>query len=669
MENQGFQCDICSEIIKMVQNLKRHYCNKHHLSREEASQRTEGLKENKTVCPQCNKSIIRVDKHVCPKEQFSPPKGQRAAKKQNRGYVLPSTSGACALPSSSVMRESPSTAMFELSLSGNEANRTGSRPPAPSETFVRQAMIPEIIGKFEDYIVQPSAGGGSQRTAENYGGYMKAFLKFVVEQEGYGLDAARKIYNVSLNGDYLPLPHIGDWVESAYPSEQDNTASRLGSFNAYIKFAEFLKFQLQNNRVQFQNNQSEYAWRMDHIQIQKEAVKKLNKNLSARSIVLKEQRALETRVHDGKKPAIPFDVMKRITDDYIDCPERSRTFNLLSDSINNFKKHKYLSSEARLRNWLMLEYYIHGAGKRPDAVYNLKWSQLRNGIKEGEDSYVIEIREGKTFNKYGSMKVHLPSSIRNLLINYCQEVYPNFKRLQRKAAKTKEEYEKHSRIQDDDYVFLSEMGDKMTRITEIMPVWKWFVPESFDKWNPTPIDFRRFCATQYQSSEDQLTRENAPLDMGHSQATARATYEQRSKKTERSIEMKKEIIPFDRISSAASNTIAVSEKAADMIRKQKEAAKEEKRRKEEARDEAKFVRTERKKLLPSEIRCLRATFDHLGRNTLLAKDIDAALKTEEFARMFNDIKMRENQFRVQNDSDIKVLLQNAYRASKRGEQK
>ena len=92
-------------------------------------------------------------------------------------------------------------------------------------------------------------------------------------------------------------------------------------------------------------------------------------------------------------------------------------------------------------------------------------------------------------------------------------------------------------------------------------------------------------------------------------------------------------------------------------------------RKEEARDEAKFVRTERKKLLPSEIRCLRATFDHLGRNTLLAKDIDAALKTEEFARMFNDIKMRENQFRVQNDSDIKVLLQNAYRASKRGEQK
>ena len=148
MENQGFQCDICSEIITMVQNLKRHYCNKHHLSREEASQRTEGLKENKTVCPQCNKSIIRVDKHVCPKEQFSPLKGQRAAKKQNYGYVLPSTSGACALPSSS-MTESTSTDLSQLALSEDQSNRTGSNVSTPiAESNISSRMKKLMFFKF-----------------------------------------------------------------------------------------------------------------------------------------------------------------------------------------------------------------------------------------------------------------------------------------------------------------------------------------------------------------------------------------------------------------------------------------------------------------------------------------------------------------------------------------
>ena len=661
MADQGFECQICSITIQMVQNLRRHYRNVHELSHEEITERTGGMKEPKKVCPQCNKSIIRADKHVCPKEQISPPQGQRATKKQNRGNVLPSTSGACAFPSAS-MRESPSSAMFELSLSGDQASTSSSRP-SPSQTFERQAMIPEIISDFEAYVVQPTAGGNSKRTAELYSGYIRAFLKFIVQENG--VDIARKVINVSSRGDYFPLPHPGDWIESAYPSEQANTSSRLGCFNAYIKFAEYLLYRMTKYINNFKDDQNEYNWRVNHIQNQKATVKNLNKSLANRSTVLKEGREEETSVLEGKEASVPYDVMKKITEDYIMCSERVELMSLLSANINNYTKSKHTFSPESLRNWLMLEYYIQAAGKRPDTVRNLTWKML-SYAREDEELFIVQVGPHKTDKTYGSMVILLPRTLRNLLVNYCCEVYPYFKRLQWKGAKSDEERKKHSQIQLEDLVFPTNTGEQMDRIGAIMKIWKSFVPESFGEWNPTPIDYRRFCATTYQSSENPLTRENAPLDMGHSQATARGVYEQKSKQNERRKGMKKEALPFDGAYDAASSTCATSEKAEEMMQKQREEAKQKKKESEEERAEETFRRTMKHKLLPSERKLLRTTFDPKNRDTLLAKDIDEALKiNKEFATFFSDFKKRENI----SDQQAKVTIQNSYRASKRAENK
>ena len=330
MADQGFECDFCSTNFKMVQDLRKHYRNIHNLSEEEAIQRTDGLKEPKKECPNCNKSVIRLDRHVCPKEQFSPPKGQRAAKKPNCGNVLPSTSGACALPSAP-MRESPSTAMFELSLSGDQASTSSSRP-GPIQTFERQAMIPEILSAFEKYVVQPTAGGNSKRTAQNYKGYIRAFLSFIVQEND--VNTARRVFNVSARGDnYFALPHPGDWVESAYASERDNNSSRLGCFNAYIKFADFLLFKLQNNRDQFRFDQNEFMWRKSHIEFQKESVKNLNRSLSNRSTCSTNKKADEM-IQKQKEEAKE---KKR-------AQEEARE----EESFKRTEKHKLFPSERKL---------------------------------------------------------------------------------------------------------------------------------------------------------------------------------------------------------------------------------------------------------------------------------------------------------------------------------
>ena len=264
------------------------------------------------------------------------------------------------------------------------------------------------------------------------------------------------------------------------------------------------------------------------------------------------------------------------------------------------------------------------------------------------------------------MIIFLPRTLYSLIINYCCEVYPDFKRSQWKAAKTDEERSKYKSIQFEDYVFPANTGGPLDRIGGIMDLWRKFVPESFGKWEPTPMDYRKVCATKFQTSENQLTRENAPLDMGHSQATARGTYEQKSKKNERSKEMKREVLPYDPVYDTASSTCAPNEKADEMIRKQKEEAKEKKRAQEEAREEESFKRTEKHKLFPSERKLLRTTFDPKNRDTLLAKDIDEAVKNnKEFATFFSHFKARENI----TDQQTKVILQNSYRASKRAENK
>ena len=87
----------------------------------------------------------------------------------------------------------------------------------------------------------------------------------------------------------------------------------------------------------------------------------------------------------------------------------------------------------------------------------------------------------------------------------------------------------------------------MDRTDRLITLWKRFVPEEFEGWNVTPYDYRRYCETKYQSSEDQDVRENAPETIGHSRATAKKNYEMQSRKLQKHEKYKNVILGHDQI--------------------------------------------------------------------------------------------------------------------------
>ena len=59
----SFSCDICSEEISLLLNLKRHYKRTHGLNPEEINEKTALLRENAPQCNDCKKYVQRLDKH------------------------------------------------------------------------------------------------------------------------------------------------------------------------------------------------------------------------------------------------------------------------------------------------------------------------------------------------------------------------------------------------------------------------------------------------------------------------------------------------------------------------------------------------------------------------------------------------------------------------------
>ena len=605
--DSGFQCDLCFSKIGMVQNLRKHYKNSHGLSAEEIHTKTAGMREPKTICDACKGEIIRINRHVCPRPlPVSPPKGQRAAKK------------VCPQENIGMSSSKDQATQFQGSrCKGTELATYSVGTSLPSQNLEITACIPRILKNFEAYIVQPTLGGNSKRTAELYSGRMKSFLKHIAEWKG--VDAPSRIIQVSSEEDYLPLPYPGEWIEKNYPIEDGQTSSRVQCIKAYIQFCDYLHHELTNNFAHFKQNQSDFYCRKEHINKQREIVSKLYGRQAVKR--------LETNVYAEQESQVPQEVIENIYNDYALCKERADIFCGLSEQMKNYKSLPLLCSEVRLRDWLMLEFFTQAAGKRPDTVLDLTWKELSCAELDGE-VYVVETSECKAAKRHGSMPILVPKTLYKLMIDYCCEIYPFFKRLQLKNAKSDDERRQYQKIQLEDYVFPSDRGARMDRISRIIETLKRFVPESFGPWTISPNDYGRVCASNYQDSNNFGNPSHDPV--------------------------------FN--DEAGPSGINLNE----WTQKQRQGSQGKKKGDDEQHKEEKFLPTARQKLSQSEKTWLRETFDHLGRDTLLAKDIDDALKDEEFLRKFTVIRMRQQDDSIEK---VKKVLQSSYRASKLQDQK
>ena len=665
-----FKCELCGSCFSMKQVLGRHYRETHEL--KDYPESYKNLKERKVQCPHCQQELSRLDKHACRmRPQVSPLKNMPASKRQMRTHDQPNvgpSTGAISRSGSHLHepsgRDSPSAAMSALNVSSGNRDQ-----PALTE-------INSIIKEFDEYMQSTEGSKCKPNTREQYRGKINNLLKFIAGKKGP--DAPREIMAITHanHGQYEVLPPPGVWIDATYPKDNDQLSSKCGGMNAYKKFCDFLLFKLEEN-IRIFLNMDEYTRRKEFILSKRKRADDLDKDYGNR-IKVNQQTNAQTSEVLGEKETVPTHVMQKIFDDYNKSEMRREFYTALSRKMVPMKTG-LLSTRERIRDWLALELFLKAAGCRTDVIRNIKVRELINAEKYKDGNYwIISVGEHKTGKSYGCMKIQCPKDLYKLLTEFVAELYPG------KFGKNSKDGMKEADLED--YIFNTNRGTKVSRLQQSVNLWRMIIPESFGNWHPTPYDFRHFCATKYQLSNDDEVRRNAPEMIGHSEETERRRYFNKDAKNDLHYRITKKVLGADHLLDPEDNDndpsyVPTSDNddnsddelpdgakalsSGQKFRTQKIEQQKEQREKE-AFDKkvAAFQTTGRHKVTPEERAFLRRKFDHFGRETLLKSHIMDAKKDQEFLAIFQAIKQRQN---FTDDNEVIKLIQESYKASIRTE--
>ena len=651
MADKQFPCQLCSCSYQGLDALKKHIRNKH--PDNNASELTKDLKDKKEQCPYCKIWYVRVDHHkfVCSeKPQLNPPKGERTRKQSNV-----CAAGAAETPSN--LGTIPKT-----SRPGKSSSRSSMQ-----ETEDDNAMIPELLEKLRVFCRTTMGGNLHENSVKNYESAIRTFFRRLVKK--HDIFAPSRVMNIAQakKGQYISLPNPLEYVDYDWPNVEKQASSRMLFFNAFIKLCDYLICEL-DKEVDGFDSFDDWQRRKHWIEKQRNNAGREDKNLQKVATVYREEQLQNQRTLEDKEPEVPEKVIEMCLKKYLESEKRAEFLKKLEKAMKPFS---FLHNPETIRDFLHLEVFLHGAGARPDSIRNMRFYDFIRPIEtENKKSCVILIPEHKTAKYFGSQKIIVPKMLYDLILKFCDEIYAdNFKKTQWKAAKTEADREKCKTIQSEDYIFASQNGKPMDRTDRLITLWKRFVPEEFEGWNVTPYDYRRYCETKYQSSEDHDVRENAPETIGHSRATAKKNYEMQSRKIQKQENYKNVILGHDQFYDKEQNDdtpVATSSRASQLKQLHMEDLREKNRQMKQQQEEQSFKETQHKRLKPSERDVLRATFDRYNQPTLHLDQINDALKTsKEFATVFAEVKKRTNQ----DERRVKEILKSSYRAIHRNQKK
>ena len=709
-----FKCDLCPQTFSWKFDLKRHYKNKHGLNQNDAEAKVNTLKDPPQKCKYCFGEYVRVGAHEknckfnpnCPRPQ---PMAQNPSKKANTGpgsYQgrVTSTARGTSTQESRLGRTSPTTAMRNLSVtqtmpvarspgvagtSGVAGNaglsrvaRSGNVGPS-GDVFANnllspmqedESQIPEVLNEFEKFCKSMPGRSLAANSVSAYKTCIRQFLRLMV-MEKKDITAPMKILNVYNphvpHGSYVSLPNPGHFVEVCFPNEKLQTSKRSSAFNAFIKFCDFLTYMLQCNQDDF-GSIDDYMRRDLHIKRQRQVAHDMDRDLNRSSAVLNQQRQLEESTLLEMDREVPNEVMEKALQAYKDSQTRKMIYEHLLKKMAVCTTGP-IASEENIRDFLMLEVFIEGAGMRPDVVYNLMWEELVNAemSKDGK-FFIVHVAHHKTASTYGTMNIFIPRKLHKILTDFCCEIYPDhFKKNQRQLAKTPEEITEAKTIQLHDRVFVTKGGKALGTFAAAIELWKKCAgPDAFGGYNITPIHFRKYAATKFQEDADPITREQAPRMIGHSQKTATKTYQLQAEVQKRHATMRQKVLPNEPLDlhdldddisdpSWQPSSTEQSEFMKDQQQKSKQAALKER----EALGANSWMPTSQHKLSPKQQAILRQTFQHLteSRDTLLDEHLKRAMNIPEFAAMIQELQ--ETYGRTL--KEVWTVVKNSYRAWQR----
>ena len=469
-----------------------------------------------------------------------------------------------------------------------------------------------------------------------------------------GIDGPVKIMDVLdpqvPHGNYFSLPNPGDFVDDCFPDEKLQTSKRSQAFNAFIKFCDFLLDNLEQNQDDFGlDRMNDYTRREAHIRKQRTAASKMDKALSSKSQVLYAERQMEASNLLDIDNQVPKDVMEKALQAYKSSLLRKKIFEHLEKKMAPMEDGPIASGE-NVRDFLMVEVFISGAGCRADVVYNILAKELFFAPKSDDGKgYTIHVSTHKTASTYGPMKIFIPTRLHNLLMNFCCELYPqHFKKVQRQQAKTPEEIQEAKVIQHHERVFVTNGGKAITKFDAPMAIWKKCAgPDAFGGHNLTAIAYRKYAATKFQEDADPVTREQAPRMVGHSQKTAMKHYQLHQEVEKRQAGFRQKVLPNDPLDlddhdddiADPSWKPSASERA-EFLEQQKQKSAEALLAKRKTLEEISWMQTPRHRLSTKQRDVVIKTFLHLSesRGTLLQEHLKEAMKKPEFASMIQELQ-------------------------------
>ena len=382
---------------------------------------------------------------------------------------------------------------------------------------INQAPEPELktddqfIVEFDEFMKSSRGRNMADKSREGYRNRIKDFLKFWGEKNPNF--SAGRISNFGSKSNFLNLPTPEEWFET-----MDSAPARQSAINAFIKLVDFLIDKNQQSENYGLMDEETVAKRHSRLTMLRDRGSKALKINEPQ--VLKERRENELTREDlaesDKDRRIPQEELEKLLENYSNSKGRKDLYALVSDAdkLAESLKRKQVYP-VKIRNFVAFETLLESQGLRPDAIYNIKFSELYNAKEVEIDldgtkvtKRCIRTKEHKTAKSHGAAKVLIQVETYQCLLNYAKVVRPFLY--------------KDAKEGGDEYIFINYLkGTKFDRLHEICDFIK---ADDESNFNIKCYDFRRLYATLAQDDDDQKVRENAPRHMGHSQAIVHSNY-------------------------------------------------------------------------------------------------------------------------------------------------
>lgn len=560
------QCSLCCDrpLFSRRSNLKRHGVVFHQLSGEELALFMDGVRDNRSLCDICKKTVADLARHlktrahrrkaskvaeagsdsgrrvdnedsddsdfpdsshqrkkrrvmlVSSDEESSDEESSEEPAKVAAEEVEKATQGRGHNTSDEESREDPAMPKDGEKATSDSSGEESREDPAKAEESEKATESCAQDSSDEE------SGADAAKTTEEF---FDEFKKFCMSDLGNIKESSFKLYKdklvifeeflktkdehfglgklISMQSPkhFQELPECSEWIQEHF----DELASKEMALNAFKKLVDLLKFKVCT--LEHKVDRAVSTERTGWLDRRKSEAAYLAKSIGAKRQKERCQKKWEAQIdnENTENQPVPMDELHRLACEYRKSDKRKQMYSRMID----MKKACETMTVFEIRSFVICDMYVECGGLRPDALLNMKLHELFNAEDvQGSDMYSIKVFEHKTA-KCGHARVMVSHATLTLAKNYVTDIRPMI------CGQEAEDEDAEA------FVFVTKTGK---RLQSLKQSFEWFLKQVNSAYKIVPYDFRRLLATLGQSSDDPKVREKFPACMNQSRSTAERYY-------------------------------------------------------------------------------------------------------------------------------------------------